>query len=187
MTAADKLKLKELLSPLNFGTIASNVYGHPNVDSNRLRNSITRSGLKDKLVVMYCTRSFEDIGINREAMAQLCCNYDEIEAAYQGFCSVFREAGKAVEQGDSAPGEQLFLLRLLLVHEFRRIVLKDPRLPAELLPEEWAGDTARRLAGNIYRAIRDDAAKHFMQVCEQDGEPVETMSDSYRGRFSRVC
>jgi phenylacetic acid degradation operon negative regulatory protein len=136
---------------------------------------------------MYGTRSFGDIGINREAMAQFCCNYDEIEAAYQGFCTVFSDAGEAIEQGDSAPGDQLFLLRLLLVHEFRRIVLKDPGLPAELLPQEWAGDTARRLAGNIYRAIRDDAARHFMGVCEQDDEPVAAMSGSYRDRFSRVC
>ena len=187
MTAADKLSLKEMLRPMNFGTIAPNVYGHPNIDSARLKETFFDSGLADKLVVMYGTRSFDDIGINREDMALFCCNYVEIELSYESFCKVFGDASEALERGDTASNDRLFLLRLLLIHEFRRIVLKDPRLPAELLPDEWAGDAARRLARNIYRTIHDDAARHFVQICEQDGEPVAPMSENYHDRFTWVC
>lgn len=40
--------------------------------------------------------------------------------------------------------DQLFLGRILLVHEFRRIVLRDPFLPPQLLPADWAGRAARQ-------------------------------------------
>lgn len=44
---------------------------------------------------------------------------------------------------DLTPG-QAFLGRILLVHEFRRIVLRDPFLSSSLLPNDWAGAEARQ-------------------------------------------
>jgi phenylacetic acid degradation operon negative regulatory protein len=32
-------------------------------------------------------------------------------------------------------------------------VLRDPLLPAALLPEDWPGQAARRLCGDIYRGL----------------------------------
>ena len=45
------------------------------------------------------------------------------------------------------------VVRLLLVHEYRRAVLKDPLLPADLLPEDWPGAAARDLCATIYRTV----------------------------------
>jgi phenylacetic acid degradation operon negative regulatory protein len=47
--------------------------------------------------------------------------------------------------------------RLLLVHEWRRMVLRDPLLPAALLPEAWPGTAARALAAALYRRLTPDA------------------------------
>ena len=43
--------------------------------------------------------------------------------------------------------------RTLLIHEYRRIVLHAPALPAEILPLNWPGDTARRLCADAYRGL----------------------------------
>jgi phenylacetic acid degradation operon negative regulatory protein len=52
---------------------------------------------------------------------------------------------RALEAGSSdLEAGQAFLGRILLVHEFRRIVLRDPFLPSQLLPEDWAGGQARQ-------------------------------------------
>ncbi|WP_270935021.1 PaaX family transcriptional regulator C-terminal domain-containing protein [Falsiroseomonas oryzae] len=48
-------------------------------------------------------------------------------------------------------------LRLLLVHEWRRLVLRDPLLPAELLPAAWPGTPARVLAAELYHRLAPDA------------------------------
>lgn len=45
---------------------------------------------------------------------------------------------------ETLPPDEAFLARILLVHEFRRIVLKDPFLPPEALPAGWPGLRARQ-------------------------------------------
>jgi DNA-binding transcriptional regulator PaaX len=46
-------------------------------------------------------------------------------------------------------------LRLLVVAEFRRIVLADPGLPAGLLPADWSGFEARRVASLIHSVVAE--------------------------------
>jgi phenylacetic acid degradation operon negative regulatory protein len=41
---------------------------------------------------------------------------------------------------------------LLLVHELRRVALRDPGLPLDLLGSDWAGLEARALARKIWLA-----------------------------------
>ncbi|PWS38691.1 phenylacetic acid degradation operon negative regulatory protein PaaX [Falsiroseomonas bella] len=60
-------------------------------------------------------------------------------------------------RGACVAPEEALPLRLLLVHEWRRLVLRDPLLPAALLPEDWAGGQARDLAGALYRRLDPDA------------------------------
>jgi phenylacetic acid degradation operon negative regulatory protein len=51
------------------------------------------------------------------------------------------------------PSAEALPLRLLLVHEWRRLVLRDPLLPSQLLPQDWPGHPARALAAALYRRL----------------------------------
>jgi phenylacetic acid degradation operon negative regulatory protein len=44
-------------------------------------------------------------------------------------------------------------LRTLLLHEYRRIHLRDPLLPAALLPDGWAGTDAQQLCRTLYAKV----------------------------------
>jgi phenylacetic acid degradation operon negative regulatory protein len=46
-----------------------------------------------------------------------------------------------------------FTARILLIHHYRRVVLRDPLLPMALLPTDWPGLAARELCGEIYRGL----------------------------------
>jgi phenylacetic acid degradation operon negative regulatory protein len=46
-----------------------------------------------------------------------------------------------------------FTARILLIHYYRRVVLRDPLLPTTLLPADWPGRAARKLCGEIYRGL----------------------------------
>ena len=48
---------------------------------------------------------------------------------------------------------EAFTTRILLIHHYRRVVLRDPLLPLALLPGNWPGNAARALCGEIYRAV----------------------------------
>jgi phenylacetic acid degradation operon negative regulatory protein len=48
---------------------------------------------------------------------------------------------------------EAFTARILLIHHYRRVVLRDPLLPLALLPGNWPGSAARALCAEIYRAV----------------------------------
>ena len=72
----------------------------------------------------------------------------EVAAGHRRFADAFAPlATAAVPPGDALP------LRLLLVHEYRRVALRDPDLPPALLPPGWPGAEARALAAALYRRL----------------------------------
>ncbi len=73
-------------------------------------------------------------------------------AAYRAFVDAYRPLAGAAG-GEVPAGLDAAAARALLIHDWRRIVLRDPGLPAELLPADWPGEEARRLAAGIYRAL----------------------------------
>jgi phenylacetic acid degradation operon negative regulatory protein len=77
---------------------------------------------------------------------------DALEERYRRFLVAFSPLRDA-----AIPAEEALPLRVLLVHEWRRLVLRDPRLPAALLPEAWPGNAARSLAAALYRRLAPPA------------------------------
>ena len=48
---------------------------------------------------------------------------------------------------------EAFFARTLLIHEYRRVLLRDPNLPEALLPAHWPGVQARALCEALYRGL----------------------------------
>jgi phenylacetic acid degradation operon negative regulatory protein len=77
---------------------------------------------------------------------------DDLALRYRRFLAWFDPVLKAI--GAPPPGDLgAFVVRIALIHEYRRLVLHDPALPAELLPEDWPGTAARALARSIYSRV----------------------------------
>lgn len=70
--------------------------------------------------------------------------------AYQRFIAAFAPLAEAAAT-DWEPA-QAFRLRILLIHEYRRIILRDPLLPRDMLPLDWPGLAARKLCRQLYKA-----------------------------------
>jgi phenylacetic acid degradation operon negative regulatory protein len=66
-----------------------------------------------------------------------------LAALQEGYRAVRQHAETLERESAALRAGQAFLARILLVHEFRRIVLRDPFLPAKLLPKDWSGKAAR--------------------------------------------
>jgi len=69
--------------------------------------------------------------------------------------------------GDSGiGGGDALAARLLLVDAYRRVLLKDPRLPDGDLPEGWRGQEARRLFRSLYLAVTPQAEGLVATLCQ---------------------
>ncbi|WP_203070939.1 PaaX family transcriptional regulator [Falsiroseomonas ponticola] len=73
---------------------------------------------------------------------------EAIAAAHERFVEAFAPLDELrPEAAEALP------LRLRLVHEWRRIALRDPALPDALLPERWPGRDAAALAARLYARL----------------------------------
>ena len=77
----------------------------------------------------------------------------ETAAAYRAFIAMFSRLHLALTSGARPMPLAAIAARTLLVHEWRRVVLRDPGLPERLLPQDWPGDEARKLARAIHGAL----------------------------------
>ena len=73
--------------------------------------------------------------------------------AYLKFMKTFEPLRAAIARGTELSEGDAFTARILLIHHYRRVVLRDPLLPTPLLPRDWPGRAARRLCGEIYRGL----------------------------------
>ena len=78
---------------------------------------------------------------------------DELAAQYQVFLDAFTPLAADIGRSSALSDTDAILARLLLTHDFRRVALRDPRLPDALLPEDWPGRAARDLCAMIYPAL----------------------------------
>lgn len=88
------------------------------------------------------------------ALAARVWPLDHLAAAYDRFNAAFRPVGAALAASRPLSDADALAARVLLVHEFRRVVLRDPLLPADILPPAWPGAEARRLCAAIYMRVR---------------------------------
>jgi phenylacetic acid degradation operon negative regulatory protein len=93
---------------------------------------------------------------------------DQVAARYQDFLARF-----PADPGPLGDLEAL-IARMLLIQEYRRIVLRDPHLPADLLPAAWPGAAARSLCAGLYAAMLPGSERWLDEhgVCETGPLPV---------------
>ena len=82
-----------------------------------------------------------------EAYGKLLLDFEAVNAA------VFGKKRAAVE---FEPFDAL-MLRTILLHCFRRVALRDPLVPVDLLPSDWAGQRARDMTARLYGALTPKA------------------------------
>ena len=83
------------------------------------------------------------------ALAGLAWPLAGVAERYRNFLAVWGEAGAA-----PAPDPLTALVaRVLLIHDYRRAVLRDPLLPSALLPPDWPQPAARALCARIWRRL----------------------------------
>ncbi|GEO86652.1 MULTISPECIES: PaaX family transcriptional regulator C-terminal domain-containing protein [Alphaproteobacteria] len=95
---------------------------------------------------------------------------------YQSMIALFSPLMMAFEQGETLPPADAVSARLMLVQAYRSVLLRDPRLPADALPQDWPGAEARLLFSRLYRSLSPLADTYIGAQFEgRDGQlPAET-------------
>ena len=77
----------------------------------------------------------------------------DIEREYQDFSAAYAPLIRRLAESAPPDGLDALALRVLVIHRFRRIVLRDPGIPSRYLPPRWPGLAARETARTLWRAL----------------------------------
>lgn len=88
--------------------------------------------------------------------------------AYERFLAVFGGLPDGVGQLGQI---EAMALRTVLMHEYRRVVLRDPRLPSGLLPPSWPGIAARALCIDLYATLAP-LSEHWLDRSKNGSGPL---------------
>ncbi|MDK9695594.1 MAG: phenylacetic acid degradation operon negative regulatory protein PaaX [Siculibacillus sp.] len=165
-----------------FGQLMPGVMIHPEPDEAALRQALADAVAEDRAVAM---RAAGEDWASPDSLRDLVArawDLAALAAGYADFLDAFRPFLARVERGELTP-RAAFRLRILLVHAWRRAILRDPLLPEELLPADWPGAAARLLVRNLYRAVRAPAETHVARTMLTPDGPVGLPSANYWSRF----
>jgi phenylacetic acid degradation operon negative regulatory protein len=157
MRAAQRRRLRTELAWRGFGELASGVFAHPETMANDVAAKTAALGLPPGTLVFDADLArTQDPG----TLVRLGWDLADLGKRYARFVRRFEPALRALQQGAVDP-EIAFVLRTLLIHEYRRLHLRDPLLPRRLLPGHWPGIRAAELCREIYLRVFGPSEHHL--------------------------
>lgn len=108
---------------------------------------------------------------------------ERMAESYRNFLKVFEPLDSWIAQSDALEPADAMLARVLLIHHYRRVILHDPLLPAELLPAGWPAATARALCARMYRALLPASEKWLNLHGESSAGPLSPPGPDLLHRF----
>jgi phenylacetic acid degradation operon negative regulatory protein len=176
------IALRKELTWLGFGQLTPTLFAHP-ACSPRQASRWLRSlrGTRDALVLPGASGG---AAADRQLAAR-GWSLSRQARRYRGFIARFARAGRALTARRVDP-ETAFLVRTLLIHEYRKIHLKDPQLPLALLPADWVGRRAYRLCRGLYGRLFPAAEEHLSECARRLHRSLPRANGAARARFGGI-
>jgi phenylacetic acid degradation operon negative regulatory protein len=183
MASTDKKKLRDELVWRGFGELSSRLYAHPEVDADSLRDQLSTTGLLSGSII-FDAKLTDDEGPAQ--LVKLGWDLDELAARYRRFNRRFSPVRDLLKQDQTLEDQLCFVLRTLLIHEYRRLHLRDPLLPPSLLRPNWPGLEAAALCRELYAMVFAASERHLVKVAAILTGPLPALDPSVMQRFGGI-
>jgi len=183
LDAAQKELARKELGWLGFGSIATAVLAHPMPDLGDVETTLARIGLEGRVVVMRGQTHTRKHDEAMRALVHRSWNLQELDRRYAAFVEQFRPVFQSARKARSIDERLACQVRTLLIQEYRRILLRDPLLPAELLPGGWNGTAAYQLCRNLYQLVFAPADDFMSREFETADGPLPPPAPEFYRRF----
>lgn len=180
---ANRERIRKELAWLGFGVFATGIMAHPQPDTEALSTTLEELGIRDQVIVMQASEARVSAQAPLRRVVNDCWKLDELGASYSLFVKHFRPILQTFQDAKSMDPAQCMQVRTLLIHEYRRILLRDPQLPLPLLPEHWSGAAAHDLCHDVYSAIHRTADEYLSEFAETADGPLPPPAPYFNQRF----
>jgi phenylacetic acid degradation operon negative regulatory protein len=184
MQAVQRKELREELIWRGFGELSTNVFAHPEFDSRSLESLTRPAGLLSKVIVFDASLADQDAP---QRLVALGWDLEDLGVRYHGFVTRFERVLAALRGVHTLDPQACFIVRTLLIHEYRRLHLRDPLLPQRLLQHNWPGTQAAALCRDIYARVFTVSEAHLSRVATQLEGPLPPPDASVIQRFGGIA
>lgn len=181
MSQAERQTLRRRLRWHGFGQISTSLMALPGPVPEGLCVDLKSEDLEKKVLIFQSKLTGQSGQANMKSAAAAAWPLDQLNGEYAKFVDVFG-SHEVSALGAKTPSAA-FALRVLLIHEYRRILLKDPHLPRDLLPEPWMGSDALRLSAKIYKQVAEQSDEFLNQQTAKERTEPPALSEDYWRRF----
>ena len=186
LTPDERKQLHDALRSSGFGSFGNSMLASPRASLSQTHDRIERLGLSDRVALFEAEHqaAFSEQAVR--ALVSENWNLSGLADHYNEFIELFRPLWPLLDGKQTIDPESAFIARTLLIHEYRKSVLRDPILPQELLPDAWPGQVARQLCRNLYLKLSPDAEKWLLHQLETIDGPVPELLPHFFKRFGGV-
>ena len=166
---------------LGFGQLNATLFAHPGCTLPQARAWMRKLPGTRGALLLYSSGA--DLAADRGLVAR-GWDLGDLTRRYRDFVARFSAVEPTVAAG-VAP-ETAFLLRTLLIHEYRKVHLQDPLLPPALLPVGWIGGRAYELCRRLYGQLFGDAEGYLSTAAHQLSCTLPPADPAAHARFGRL-
>jgi phenylacetic acid degradation operon negative regulatory protein len=182
-TPKQQAAFKADLQWVGAGQIAPGVFVYPFDEVDAIHRVMADHAMLDRTLLLSSpVRSSANAGLVAK-LALRTWDLAAIEAEYERFLEDFSPILKAAQSALPGP-EMAFVLRTTLILHYRKIALKDPQLPMEMLPSPWMGHAARNLCRALYFTILDPSEEFLREIGHTQFGSFGPVDRSVYERFS---
>lgn len=175
--------LRQTLGWLGFGQLSPDTLAHPRPNRTKLQQQLQHLLLADEIVMFDARVADESNPNNRNQVVAQTWNVSHLENAYHQYLDLFEPILPTLQDGITLDAEDAFYIRSFMIHEYRKIVLRDPDLPTALLPMNWPGDRAYAMTQALYRSLVDPSEHYIDHHLVNHEGPLPAVQASFEARF----
>jgi phenylacetic acid degradation operon negative regulatory protein len=178
------VKLRQALIWEGVGQLAPHVFVSLSPEINRVTRVLEDFGLADQVQVLKAhALAGKDPELVRKMVRDAWAIAD-IERKYDAFLKRYRPIKQTLDRSsDAIDPESSFVIRALLILEFRVIALRDPHLPSTLMPSSWSGHAAFTLCKNLYQQVLPGSEAYLASIVRTLDGPFKPAGPMLWSRF----
>ena len=168
-------QVRQALFWQGFGALGADCFVHPSAELSSVLDALIAEGLSSALgalLPLFAADSRSALSASDSDLVRRAWDLGVLAGAYGQFVATYQPILDDLRRShlNEVSEQDAFLLRTLLIHDYRRLLLRDPELPEVLLPADWQGQQARLLCKELYKRLEAHSNRHLDQLfCLADG------------------